>query len=50
MPPAPTLQVIRNPVDVVLSAFLFHTQVPAPEEWIDRMQINGYGALWVSAA
>ncbi|EFN59595.1 hypothetical protein CHLNCDRAFT_132983 [Chlorella variabilis] len=31
------VQVIRNPIDAVLSAYEYHTQTPAPEEWLEQM-------------
>lgn len=41
-------QVVRHPVDVILSAYFYHTQQPPPEEWIERVRMTGYGAEWVS--
>ena len=30
------LHFVRSPADVVVSAYLYHSQLPAPEAWIDE--------------
>ena len=51
------LHFVRNPISVVVSAYLFHTQLPAPEEWIDNFKVrHAQGPVrrragwWASAA
>lgn len=37
------LHMIRDPFELVLSAYLFHSQVPPPEPWIDNPKHNYCG-------
>ena len=41
------VHVIRRPMDVVLSAYAYHTQDPAPEAWLRLLSIRHY-ALYLS--
>ena len=44
LPEAPALGVlhlIRHPLELVISAYWFHSQVPAPEEWLENGEVGG---------
>ena len=32
---------VRNPLDMAISAYLYHSQVPTPEDWIDNPRVSG---------
>ena len=34
------LHFVRNPISVVVSAYLYHTQQPPPEDWIWRFNVS----------
>lgn len=42
------VQVVRSPVNVVLSAYQYHTQEPAPEEWLEFMTMSNFSG-WMFA-
>ena len=42
------VHVIRRPLDVVLSAYAYHTQDPAPEAWLHEQQITHYARFLAS--
>lgn len=33
------LHFVRNPLSLIISAFLYHTQDPPPEKWIETMKV-----------
>ena len=37
------LHFVRNPISVVVSAYLYHTQQPPPEDWIWRFNVSSAG-------
>lgn len=39
---------VRNPFDVVVSAFWFHLQEPAPETWIDKEVGEWVACTWAA--
>ena len=39
--PTGVVHFVRNPWDVVVSAYFFHTQTPAPEAWLDKEVRDG---------
>ena len=42
------VHVIRRPLDVVLSAYAYHTKDPAPEAWLHEQQITQYARFLAS--
>lgn len=42
------VHVIRRPLDIVLSAYAYHTQDPAPEAWLQEQQITHYARFLAS--
>jgi hypothetical protein len=34
------LHFIRNPLDIAISAYLYHMQDPPPEKWIEQMKVR----------
>lgn len=34
------LHLVRNPLDIVVSAYWFHSQLPAPEEWLENGEVG----------
>ncbi|KAI3429324.1 hypothetical protein D9Q98_005419 [Chlorella vulgaris] len=42
------VQVVRNPIDTVLSAYQYHTQSPPPEEWLEEMTMKNFSG-WAYA-
>lgn len=39
------LHFIRNPIDTVISAYLYHSQLPPPEDWIN-LEVRKQALPW----